>query len=542
MLRIAALVFCLLNMITAGWAQQQPDSIRRHVATMKETSQKLDSANNQLNGRIDSIQKKVNAFLTQPWTRLGKKMTVDTIASDSLNSVRKQFDSLKQRLALPLDSLKSLNISSAELQKKLDSMELQLKAPIGKARNKITELEEKLNAPAEVKDAVNERLGVINQASGGALPADVQMELPEVKAPLPGIETKNLSLGQPLDNPLTTDIPGLSDIKTTTGSWQQLPQQQINKIKSADEVSSAQKGLSQANAITDKVQGFGNDVTNISDGNFNQVKELPNTLEQEIMSRDELNGFSEHTGKMKEYTDVLQAAGDSEAIKKEAKQKAMTYATDHFAGKEEVLKQSMEQLSNLKAKYTEVNGLENIPKRKPNEMKGKPLIERLVPALNLQIQRNDNGVLVDFNPAFGYRPYGRLVIGLGWNERITIKKDLSVTFSDRVYGPRVFADFQVGRGWSVRTDIEKLNSYIPPRLNNGRNVADGVRGWVWSAFAGVKKEYQFLKNVKGNIQLLYNFYDDHDNSPYADRFAVRMGFECKLKKGVKRAKTQSLTH
>jgi hypothetical protein len=193
-----------------------------------------------------------------------------------------------------------------------------------------------------------------------------------------------------------------------------------------------------------------------------------------------------------------------------------------------VLQKAMDNMSKLKSKYTELSSLKDIPKHKPNEMKGKPLIERFVPGLTLQVQKTRD-VLIDYNPQIGYRFFGRFVAGAGWNERFGVGKHFHFSLKERVYGPRVFAEFKIGKGFSIRTDAEKMNTYVP-----SINTTDpDHRAWVWSAFVGLKKEYKFWGSVKGNAQFLYNLYDDHHNSPYGDRVVVRMGFEFPMKKKVK---------
>ncbi|PZR16221.1 MAG: hypothetical protein DI539_17865 [Flavobacterium psychrophilum] len=102
-----------------------------------------------------------------------------------------------------------------------------------------------------------------------------------------------------------------------------------------------------------------------------------------------------------------------------------------------------------------------------------------------------------------------------------------LSLNDRIYGPRVFADFKIGKGFSVRTDIEKMNTYVPTLTAAGYSTDKEYRAWVWSAFMGLKKEYKFTKRIKGNAQFLYNLYDDHNSSPYAEKLAVRMGLNGK---------------
>ena len=160
-------------------------------------------------------------------------------------------------------------------------------------------------------------------------------------------------------------------------------------------------------------------------------------------------------------------------------------------------------------------------KHKPNSLRGKPFIERIIPGITFQMLKSDK-IEIDYNPWIAYRLHRRLTVGAGWNERIGIKKKFNFTTEDRIYGPRVFFDLVIKKGFSVRTDIEKMNTNVQS-LNP--IITEGSRIWVWSAFVGIKKQYQFVKRVKGNFQFLYNIYDDHDRSPYADKFNVRFGFE-----------------
>lgn len=51
-------------------------------------------------------------------------------------------------------------------------------------------------------------------------------------------------------------------------------------------------------------------------------------------------------------------------------------------------------------------------------MKEKPLIERIVPGIALQVQKKGDDLMVDFNAYAGYRFTGRITAGLGWNQRV----------------------------------------------------------------------------------------------------------------------------
>jgi len=71
--------------------------------------------------------------------------------------------------------------------------------------------------------------------------------------------------------------------------------------------------------------------------------------------------------------------GSEEQAKQQLVSQARKVAVDHFAGKQEQLKQAMDQMSKYKQKYESVQSIEELPKRPPHAMRGKPFYERLVP-------------------------------------------------------------------------------------------------------------------------------------------------------------------
>ena len=140
--------------------------------------------------------------------------------------------------------------------------------------------------------------------------------------------------------------------------------------------------------------------------------------------------------------------------------------------------------------------------------------------------------MVDFNQQAAYRWTKRLTIGAGWNERVGVRHH-TITLSDRIYGPRSFVEFRVTENFTVRGDVETMNSYVPSIFTSAND--QGGRQWVWGVFLGIKRDYKFSKYIRGNIQTMYNFLDKYyRTSPYADRINVRMGFEFPMKKKVKK--------
>jgi len=486
--------------------------------------QKLDTSNSKVNAKIDSVQSKFqNASTLQIGGLLRTKWPQDSVRESKAN--RNELDSLKQRLAVKIDSLQANGMSATSLRAKLDSIERKIDANrFYEVQSKLHEMESKLNKPiVDAEDAVNEKLNLMRSEGGANANLPGTVTAPELETTLTSISTEvNIPVLSDTGIPLQEDVKGVEGLSSKLSDLQDIPQQQLDKMNSVNGVEQVQSGLEKANDMTDKVQSYGSDVKSMAQGDFENVNELPATLEEEAMKINELTELQDQTGTLDNYRSLAEKAKDPNALMEEVKQQGFTYAVDHFAGKEEILQKAMEHMDKLKVKYKELDNLRDLPKRKPNEMKGKSLNERLVRGVTLQIQKSNNFWL-DYNPYLGYRLYGRFTAGVGWNERVSIDNDLNFSLRDRIYGPRVFVDFAYRKGWSVRADIEKMNARAEvPQINQ---TGESNRQWLWSAFVGIRKEYKFSKRATGNFEFLYNVYDDKNQSPYSSRLAVRFGFE-----------------
>ena len=428
---------------------------------------------------------------------------------------------------------------------------------INEAQGKLAALQSKVNEPVrkigapieKVESKINEKLSLMNKEGGAGANLPGSIDLPNVNTPslgspgLPGSDVKlpstdiNNPLGE-LKNPLgevknpTGKIEGLGGVQEKIKEVSAIPQKELGEIKGMDELKKAQGTMGQVNEVTGKIDGYSKDVKTISSGNLNDMEQLPKELENRVGKLEDMQGIQKQTQAFDQYKKM---AGDDEALKQQVVQEVQKQAIDHFAGQGEQLKAAMDQMSKLKDKYTSLQNMKDLPKRVPNEMTGKPWIERFVPGITLQIQKSSN-VMIDFNPLIGYRISGRFTAGAGWNERMSFGKKLKLNSQDRIYGPRLFVDFKFKKGFSLRAEGEIMNTYIPTITS--QPVDANSRAWEKSFFLGIKKDYQFMKGMKGNFQLLYNLYDDHDNSPYQERLNVRMGFEFPLKKKKKSSQAE----
>lgn len=435
---------------------------------------------------------------------------------DSLRALH-EFDSLKSGLSHKIDSLKGLNLSTEKYSRKLDSLNnIGPQKYIDKANAKLQSIEKKIN------------------------------DLPLEKAGIPDVNLKKINVDATIDNPIKGSIDNpLNKVDNPLANVNSpLSDNPLNKIENpltkidnpiAGELQTVNEKVADVHQATDQLQSYRDQAQKIGETDINQlkemkeVKELPNAIEQKAASLDEIKELQTQTGeidKMKGEVDKMKGMGnDPEALKQMAKQEITKQAVDHFKGKEQVLQQAMDKVSKLKEKYPDLSNLENIPKRRPNPMKNKPLIERFVPGLTFQIQKSSH-FMIDLNPNISYRFTDRINAGAGWNIRYSFVKWNQLSHVESIYGPRAFGSFSFKKGFAVKAELEKMNTVVPPSALGG----DGRRHWIWSAFVGMKKDYKFMGKVRGNIQVLYNIYDDHDNSPYSERLNVRMGFELPIKK------------
>jgi hypothetical protein len=284
-------------------------------------------------------------------------------------------------------------------------------------------------------------------------------------------------------------------------------------------------GIEEWSGINEYTEQAGNlsSSAKLEDLNVNAEK-----VEDQLTALDEVSGITEQA----HAADQMKRYYDPEVAKEEALTKAKQDAVNHFAGHEEQLKAAMQQLSELKAKFPDTEGYLDLFAKRQRPLKGKPLIERFTPGITFQFQHEESFWL-DLNPHVAFTISRRLSAGLGWNERIAYNfKEEQWDKNNHIYGVRSFVHFKVKSSFYLKADVECMNASL---LRPNNEIVD--RGWVWSFFAGVKKDFQLSRSLTGNIQMLYNLYNPENRSPYASRFNARLGIDIPLK--ARRSKSQS---
>ena len=518
---VTVLLSCLFSIISFG---QKLSSDSLGVMTDEQNfldinSQKIDSLEASFTRGADSLKQEYHQRLTKMDSvhrRLKSKLNIIDSIRVSLRSFLSTTapESTQKQWKSRVDSLTLMNKYSEKVSGVLDSVRALNERTFSELNSEVESLKQetvgkfnKLDLPPKLSDKVGE---VSNRINGFQIPAS-DFKMPEFSN-LGSLDLQGLGNGSLPDVPGfdLTGIDGLKDIGSLSG------------------VTNIGEGL---NENIDALQ----DVAKGNSGGIDAVEKLAESHAEELSGLGDLKGRTEA---LNEFRDLTQQIKNPDSLKDYAIEQAKDIAVDHFAGKEEQLTQAMQTLARYKSKYPNLNSISEVARRPPNEMKGKPLIERIIPGIAMQVQKKGDDLMVDFNPYVGYRFTGRISAGLGWNQRLAYSFDQrKFNWPANIFGPRVFGEFRLWRGFSPRVEIEIMNTTIPPLVRT--HSADPLhQNWVWGAFIGIKKEYRLIKNVKGTASVMMRLYNPDWKSPYTDVVNARFGFEFPMKKKV--AKTGNL--
>ncbi len=484
----------LIVMLTVEFSNGQQLS-----GKVKMQSSKLDSVSSRVTRKADSIK----GGLNNKFSKL----------KDGARSGSSEWtDSTK--LNRTIDSLKNLNLPTGKYEQKLDSIQNLGAKKIQSLENAVNEKKEKAETKIQsVESKINE---VVAPQDKIELSKDLSLPDSELsmKDPTEGIKEK-----------LNIQSTEIDQIRNKASELQEMPKKELEKLKDNETIGLLKEKTENVGKVTDQVKGYQQDIKSIGDGNLQEVKAIPQTLEGKVQKMD---GVAELTGNQGELKKIVEATSEEKAkelVKAKAKDQLISIAAkDHFAGKEQLLQSALNKISTAKKKYGDLKTLNDSLKIKPTSLKGTPFKERVLIGITLQIQ-NSKGSSVDVNPWVGYRIHKRLSAGVGWTQRLIIKKDNNTPLGSAVvYGIRSFLDLELRKGFSVRLETER--TYSPPVTDIPATEIE--QEWRWIYMAGIKKKYTIFKTLKGNIQMLYDIHSLVSTpkfKAYNNFLSVRMGFE-----------------
>jgi hypothetical protein len=356
---------------------------------------------------------------------------------------------------------------------------------------------------------------------------------------------KNLNFPSELNEKISTVAKNIEDLKfTSTGievdefastmkSLRVVNDLDLSSIQSAleiDKIPDLKASVPDMPTAPKELGVYGEDIQQIAQGDSAALAKVASMAEEKAVELSGLSDIQQQTKVFDEHKQQLDHFKNPSSMAEQGVEQLQQAAMDHFAGREQVLQAAMDKMSKYKEKYESLPSLTDVPFKRPNEMRGKPFIERIVPAFMVQIQMDGKDLLLDFNPYVGYRITGKLTAGPGWNQRIAYDTDDNqFTSKPRIYGPRVFGEYDLWKGFHPRVEVEVMNAFVSP-LTKPATIDQGSREWVWGVFVGVKKEYRFIKNVKGTVLIMTRLFDPKHKSPYGDIINARFGFEFPMKK------------
>jgi hypothetical protein len=517
------LLFALLFIFNAKAFAQLKDSVKLSATQAGDTIHLLDSTNQTIQSRLDSLQLPRDSATRAAMVKAEAIKTTFQKRADSLHRAYQkpinQIHASKLSLQHKIDSLQKLKLPTAGYTTKLDSVNelatqktAYLSQKIESLKSKAANDLKKIQLPPNLQGQADK----LQQSISGYTIPIVDGKISEValgRPLLPGIKLPNGINNLPTNSvsvPGTSGIEGLNQLNLPSRSGNTNVPTDLNKT---------------IGAPTEQIGDYKKEIEKVSKGELPDTKQLEQRAEEELKNRSEVKEVTGQTSELEKYKKQFGSRPDS-AMLSTAKEEMKTEAINHFAGKEEILKGAMDKMAKLKSRYSEVKSMADLPKRLPNPLKGNPLIERLVPAFTLHFMKDKN-VLMDINPSIAYKIYPKWKAGLGWTERITFD-NWKPTITERVFGIRTYNEVSLPKGFQMRGDIEFLNAIIPPLLSSQNDK--GIREWETNIIVGLKKDFKIYKSFSGNVQTMYRIWSDHDKVPYPDRFIIRMGFELALKK------------
>jgi hypothetical protein len=437
------------------------------------------------------------------------------------DSIGRQFENPLAKLQHQADSARNLNLPTNQYTKKIDSLTQLRDGHLAGVKNKADILKQKstqkinsLKLPPEISKEANGFTQGLNKLDVSLPQSDLNFPtMPSLAGKIPGISAPGVN---------TPALPGVS----TPGVDTSLPN--VGGVKTPGVLNDAKQLSDQTKEITDKTK----EVTD-------KVVTPPSKEEIAKEATKEAESRVKDSAPVKDVTEKLELPGDNplkdgQVSQDELKEQVKKQAVNHFAGKEQQVQKAMDEMSKLKQKYSSVQSIKDLPKKAPNPMKEKPFIERIVPGIAFQILLK-NEWLTDFNPYVGYKFNGRITAGFGWNQRFAFTTKDGFNSDARIYGPRIYGEFLLFKGFSARAEFETMYTLVPPVLKQS-STKEYSREWVTGIFLGIKKDYKIYKRLKGTAFVYYNVYNPEFKSPYGDRLVTRFGLEYQFKKKSKEKK------
>lgn len=334
-------------------------------------------------------------------------------------------------------------------------------------------------------------------------------------------------------------LQGFQSDSSSTGRLSQITQLADQYFGGYENYTLGKEKLTEVESLLGQARGYREGIEGILRGDFEKANKFVSVLEARAMKITAMREAADELGKLESYEadirrqiDEMRYKADLESeyekhlkgkdkkeMVSEALIKVQELGGEHFKGHEELLASAQKGLSQFKAGTFNFGNAENMEIIKPNSLEGKGLGERLVIGGNLQISRQEEYTGIDFSPVLGYRWNKKYMWGIGGTYRAKVNEDeRSLIKDEQVYGGRFYMEYNLSR-FFLHGEYE-LISHARVDLTTDKIHRINAPG----AMLGVGINYNFMKNINGNVMVLYNFMYDPLTSPYDKPFMFRLGF------------------
>lgn len=331
---------------------------------------------------------------------------------------------------------------------------------------------------------------------------------------VPGVELGSPGIG--LQIPTIPDLPlknpGVSIDVEAAGS---LP----NELDQLNDVEDLAPDIEKISSEAERIQGMNTEtLEKTSEGKLHEMDEVKR-IGGEKKKVDALDKQAKSLKKLKGSPDSVRTM-----VKKEF--------VDHFAGKEEKIKNDLASIAKMQVKYRTFGDSRLLPKHPPNEMKGKPFVERLIPGITFQVFTQEN-VSVDVSPFIGYRFSGKFNAGLGGYKRITYFSKSDHLQAVNCYGFRFFASHKIVKKFSFYSELECYRNYTASGYGGLYGFMRNQHHWKWNF--GFQNRYSIGRRFYGNFIVMYDLVKIK-RFPNTEGAAVRFGIDYLIKNRKKKLK------
>lgn len=480
------------------------DAVQQRIDSTKNSSQqKIDSVKNATQQRIDSVSRKFSQVnLNKIDQALSGKG--DSVAAYIATNQLRGIDSLQQKIDEV--SGKASSWVQSKVMNKKDSLLTDLTDSF--------KLDDQINQ--DILDKTNIQLPVTDTPSI-PIPDDVNLpplieksdllkhNVPNVSIPLFDAEIKN-KVGLENIPDLNTDIEILNDSgKLNIDVLKKMP------------------GNERIEVLTDNLEGIEqvkSEISKIKDPNIQDVDtKMLETKVAELAGVDKLETEAQQLKALQaQHEAMLQRYKDKKLLQDEITRKSSNVKNSVINKSSEVLKQVHEQTSKARKLNSAVQSVKDMPKRRTNEMKGKPFFYRLQPGVTIQ-SSNDTIFTIETGIQFGYRLTGRLTIGVAGIHRFGFSDEFKYfVSSDHTYGYRGFVSFTAFKGFYLQGEYERLRLYVVDVSFSEKKVDHTA-----TIAVGLGKQFTISKNWAGSILGIYRI-QSRDSIPKISRFGIRLGF------------------